>query len=196
MRRPVGRPPQPGRREEILTAAVRVAAERGLDDLSLAELATALGFSTYTLTYHFGRREGLLAAIVEHVETEMREQIRRLAEGPGGASPGELLRRYWESTRAPGAHSYMRLWLELLVLAGRHPDRFPGFQQRAATGWRDLAAQVLREHTGSDELATLIVATVTGLEIEQMLDPGSPRPGQALDCMIRLLEQRDAAEGP
>ncbi|HEX2314307.1 MAG TPA: TetR/AcrR family transcriptional regulator [Thermomonospora sp.] len=154
----------------------------------LAELAEALGCSTYTLTYHFGRKEGLLAAIVEHVETELRDQLRRIAEQPGDASPADLLRRYWETTRAPGADGYLRLWLELLVLAGRHPERFPGFHERAATGWRDLAAEILRARTGSDELATLIVAAVTGLEIEQMLDPASPRPARALDHLIRLLE--------
>jgi hypothetical protein len=76
----------------------------------------------------------------------------------------------------------------LLVPAGRHPERFPGFHERTATGWRDLAAEIPRERTGSDELATLIVAAVTGLEIEQMLGPASPRPARALDRLIRLLE--------
>jgi AcrR family transcriptional regulator len=45
-----GRPPLPGRREEILDAAVRIMSERGIEGLSLAQLAEALGFSTYALT--------------------------------------------------------------------------------------------------------------------------------------------------
>lgn len=190
-KRSVGRPPLPGRRAEILKAAARVVAERGIDTLTLAELAEALDCSTYTLTYHFGRKEQLLAAIIEHAETQLREEIERLAGEPG-TSPGELLRHYWQTTREPGARAYLRLWLELLVLASRHPDRFPGFHERAAAGWRHLAADILREHTGSEELATLIVATVTGLEIEHMLDPRSARPDQALERLARLFDEQGA----
>ncbi len=168
--------------------ATRVVAERGIDTLSLAELAEALGCSTYTLTYHFGRKDQLLAAIVEHVETEMREEVGRLAGDPG-TSLGDLLRRYWKATHEPGARPYMRLWLELLVLSSRHPERFPGFAERAAGGWRTLAADILRERTGSDELATLVVAAVTGLEIEHMANPGSPEPDRAVERLARLLDE-------
>jgi AcrR family transcriptional regulator len=122
-----------------------VVTERGIDTMSLAELAEALGCSTYTLTYHFGRKDRLLAAIVEHVETKMRAEIERLAAEPD-VSLGDLLRRYWQTLREPGVHAYLRLWLEMLVLRSRHPDRFPGFAERAAGGWRTLAADVLRAH--------------------------------------------------
>ncbi|WP_113703640.1 TetR/AcrR family transcriptional regulator [Nonomuraea lactucae] len=194
-KRPVGRPPLPGRRTEILRVATRVAAERGIDTLTLAELAGALGCSTYTLTYHFGRKEQLLTAIVEHAETELREEIQRLAADPG-TSPGQLLRRYWRATREPGARDYLRLWLELLVLSSRHPERFPGFQERAALGWRHLAGDILRERTGSDELATLIIAAVTGLELELLLGPHPSGADQALERLARLLDDQLATDRP
>ncbi|MGI5285789.1 TetR/AcrR family transcriptional regulator [Nonomuraea polychroma] len=178
----------PGRRGEILAAATRVVAERGIDTMSLAELAEALGCSTYTLTYHFGRKDRLLAAIVEHVETEMRAEIERLA-AEADISLGDLLRRYWQALREPGVHAYLRLWLEMLVLGSRHPDRFPGFAERAAGGWRTLAADVLRARTGSSELATLLVAAVTGLELDHMLDPGSPEPDRAMERLARFLDE-------
>ncbi|MGK5552995.1 TetR/AcrR family transcriptional regulator [Actinomadura kijaniata] len=182
-----GRPPQPGRRAEILHAATRVVAERGVDTLSLAELATALGCSTYTLTYHFGSKERLLAAVVEHVETGLQAEIAELASAD--LPNADLLRHYWRTTRDPGARSYLRLWLELLVLADRHPDRFPGFHERAATGWRTLATDLLRRRTGSDALATLVVAAVTGLELDLMLDPDPARADAALELLVSLLDR-------
>ncbi|WP_165975382.1 TetR/AcrR family transcriptional regulator [Actinomadura rubrisoli] len=188
-RRPVGRPPKPGRRAEILDAATEVVAERGLETISLAELAKALGCSTYTLTYHFGTKEQLLAAIVAHVESALQTEIAELAADPG-TSGADLLRRYWRGTREPAARSYMRLWLELLVLASRQPERFPGFQERASTGWRALAADILRQRTGSDALATLIVAAVTGLELDLMLDPTPAAADAALEQLITFIEDR------
>ncbi|NRQ33746.1 TetR family transcriptional regulator [Nonomuraea sp. NN258] len=191
-KRPVGRPAQPGRRAEILDAAVKVVAERGLDTLTLGQLAQALGFSTYTLTYHFGSKDQLLAAVVEHVETTLRAELAALAGEPGQSLP-DLLRRYLAALGEPEARSYLRLWLELTVLAGRHPDRFPGFYERAVDGWRALAAGVLRERTGSEALATLLVATVTGLEIEYLLNPDRSRLDQAVDLLIDLLSALESS---
>src|SRR5271154_3690532 len=81
-----GRPPLPGRREELLDAAVRVMSERGIEALSLAQLAEALGFSTYALTYHFGTREELLAAVAEHVETRLQAEFGAVAAATGSAA--------------------------------------------------------------------------------------------------------------
>lgn len=183
----MGRPARPERRAEVLEAAARAVADRGIDGLSLAELAKALGRSTYTLTYHFGSKEQLLAAVAEHVEQTLQAELAPLAEDPGTPLP-DLLRHYWRSTRAPQARPYLRLWLELVVLASRHPERFPGFRADAVTGWRTLAATALRARTGSDALATLIVAAITGLEIEVMLDPDPAAADAAFERLLALLE--------
>ncbi|MCD0449261.1 TetR/AcrR family transcriptional regulator [Actinocorallia sp. API 0066] len=186
-RRSVGRPPQPGRRAEILTAATRIVAERGVETLSLAELAKALGCSTYTLTYHFGSKDRLLAAIVGEVERHLQAEIAELAADPATPLP-DLLRHYWQAVRSPSTRPYLQLWLELLVLSARHPDRYPGFQDQAVTGWRTLAADILRARTGSDALANLIVATVTGLELDLLLNPDPTPADAALHHLLTLLE--------
>ncbi len=55
-------------RYHLLTAAVEQAMWGGIADLSLRELAAAIGTSHRTLLYHFGSREGLLVAVARAVE--------------------------------------------------------------------------------------------------------------------------------
>ena len=183
-----GRPPLPGRRAEILDAAVKVLAERGLEGLSLAQLAEALGFSTYTLTYHFGAKDQLLAAVVTHVEDRLQAEFEALLARSGSATPAELLRRYWATTKEPGAGEAMRLWLEAVLLASRDPDRFPGFLDRAAHGWNQVIMAAVGDVPGAQQLATLAFATVSGLELLQLMDPGSRAAEQALETFAGLCE--------
>ncbi len=50
-------------RDRLLAAAVDQAMNGGIADLSLRELASAVGTSHRMLLYHFGSREGLLVAV-------------------------------------------------------------------------------------------------------------------------------------
>jgi AcrR family transcriptional regulator len=202
-----GRPPLTGRREEILDAAVRVLGERGIEGLSLAQLAEALGFSTYALTYHFGAKEDVLAAVAEHVEARLQAEFTALAEQlsqpgqpeqlsqpgqpgqpgrPGQAGPSipELVRQYWAISQQPGASHSMRLWLELVLLASRDPDRLPGFLDRAVSGWLEVVRTGLGDHPDADVLAPLAFAAITGLELLQLMQPGSAVPSLALEKLI------------
>lgn len=52
------------RRAELLDIAIKVIAERGLDNTSFRTLAEAAGTSTTAFTYEFGSREELLSAIL------------------------------------------------------------------------------------------------------------------------------------
>ena len=59
----------------LLEAAVGHALNEGIVDLSLREIASAIGTSHRMLIYHFGSREGLLVAVVREVERREREMI-------------------------------------------------------------------------------------------------------------------------
>jgi AcrR family transcriptional regulator len=179
-----GRPPLAGRREEILDAAVLVLAEHGIENMSLAQLAEALGFSTYALTYHFGSREDVLAAVAEHVEARLQAEFAVLT----GLSMPDLVRRYWATTREPGASHAMRLWLELVLIASREPDRLPGFLDRATAGWEQVIGAVLGERPNADTLVPLAFAAITGLELLQLMRPGSDVPDQALELLIAVFQ--------
>ena len=59
-------------RERLLTAAVRHALDAGIADLSLRQLAAAIGTSHRMLIYHFGSKAGLIVAVIQTVEDAQR----------------------------------------------------------------------------------------------------------------------------
>lgn len=87
--------PDASPREELLRRAAAHFAEHGIGDASLRAIATAIGTSHRMLIYHFGSREGLLAALVEHIWREQRERLEHLvANTEGGLLDAAW--RFWE----------------------------------------------------------------------------------------------------
>lgn len=186
-RRPRGRPPKVGRREEILDQAVDVLTVRGLEGLTLAGLAQALDLSTYALTYHFGSKDGLLEAIVLHAEQRLQKEFAVLA-APTEASVAGLVSGYWEGYGHVGSAASTRLWLEIGLMAVRDPERFPGFLDTMVDGWRRLVASLLPGHPDAEQIGNLAFATMSGLEILEAARPGSVDEA-TLALLVHMFEQ-------
>lgn len=77
-----------GTKEGILRAAIRVLGDKGYSDLSMQDVAEASGFTKPTIYYYFRNKEGLLLAIVEHVNSLVEGFLERelSTAGPVSAS--------------------------------------------------------------------------------------------------------------
>lgn len=139
-------------RRRLLDAAVGYFAEHGVGDTSLRALAEQLGTSHRMLIYHFGSRDGLLAAVIETVEAAQREVLRTLQAEPG-ADPVEQALRFWRRV-TDAALRYGPLFYELSAHAmqGRpharalrtslvEPWLAPLAAVRVAQGWPRGAAR-------------------------------------------------------
>jgi AcrR family transcriptional regulator len=104
----------------ILEAAARRLVESGPDALRLQEIAEEAGISHPAILHHFGSREGLLQAVVEHVTHQLHEDlIRRLAEpSPDGALMFERVAQ----TLSTEGHARIIGWL---LLGGHDPFDAP-----------------------------------------------------------------------
>lgn len=182
-----GRPPKVGRREEILDQAVEVLSERGVEGLTLAQLAGSLGLSTYALTYHFGSKDAVLEAVALHVEQRLQKEFAALAAMTDVDVAG-LVRGYWTGYGNVGAAASTRLWLEIGLLAIREPDRFPGFLDTMVDGWRRLVAALLPGHPDAAAIGDIAFASMAGLEILELARPGSVDDA-TLDLLVRMFEQ-------
>ena len=60
-------------RDQLLERVVAFAAAEGIAGRSLRDIAAGVGTSHRMLLYHFGSREGLLAAIVATIEAQQRD---------------------------------------------------------------------------------------------------------------------------
>jgi len=68
-----------GTRERILDAAIVGFAERGVEATSLDALAERLQVRKQTILYHFGSKDGLLVAAIDHAVSELAQALRRAA---------------------------------------------------------------------------------------------------------------------
>lgn len=168
-----GRPAVHGSRDEILASAVRIVAEEGLDDLSKSRLAERLGCSTFVLTYHFGSREELLAAIVEHTEERHRELLAEMGS-KNKATVADLIQSYWNDLPVHDDPNYARLWLEVAMRAIREPDKYPTVGQHVMKDWIKLFDEYFTDDDHAEGKATLIVAALMGLELLNLLDNTIP----------------------
>lgn len=139
--------PKGDAREMLLSAAIGHVAENGLSDLSLRQLAAALGTSHRMLIYHFGSKEELLVGVVRALERQYQEMVESwISVDEGQISPTEELRRIWrfvtDPARAP--YPYERLFYELYgqALQGRpHTD---GFLEGNVDAWIDHVSRIFR----------------------------------------------------
>jgi AcrR family transcriptional regulator len=107
----------PDSRADLLARIIDFAQREGLADRSLREIATGAGTSHRMLLYHFGSREGLLAAVVGAMEAQQRAAMSALAETAAG--PAELMNGIWQQVSSPEVRPFVRLFFEVFALATR-----------------------------------------------------------------------------
>ncbi len=131
----------PGGRAVLLRRAVDHFARHGIGDTSLRGLAEQIGTSHRMLIYHFGSREGLLAAVVDHVEATARATLAaQLAAADPDADPVEQGMRFW-ATITEQALIYGPLFFELTSHAMQGRPHAGPLRDRLVTPWVDAAAQ-------------------------------------------------------
>jgi AcrR family transcriptional regulator len=82
-------------RERVLAAARRLFAERGVEAVTMEQVARAAGVAKGTVFHRFGDRAGLALALLDEHERELQERILRGPPPLGpGAPPRERLRAF------------------------------------------------------------------------------------------------------
>jgi AcrR family transcriptional regulator len=175
-------------RDALLERALEHVAAHGLSDVSLRELAAAIGTSHRMLLYHFGSREGLVAAIVATMEAQQRDALAALADGT--SSPRQLIESQWAQLTEPAVRPFVALFFEVLALAVHRRPGTEGFLDQLTDPWLALAAD-LAERMGLvadvDELR-LGVAVTRGLLVEVLASGDVEGPTASLRRFLDLWE--------
>jgi AcrR family transcriptional regulator len=85
-------------RDTLLQDAVEYFAKNGIGETSLRGIATSIGTSHRMLIYHFGSRDGLLAAVVRTVEQQQRDLLQELTGLPIAEQSEQFWRKVTEAT--------------------------------------------------------------------------------------------------
>ena len=140
--RPAAVPPptqrRPGlTREQVLTAALKIIDEDGVEALTMRRLGQALDRNPMGIYRHAADKDALLDAVVEHVLSELvvsREPGRNQQGGDGGVGDGDVGDGDvgdgdggWETALRRTAHAFRRIALA-------HPNAVPLLVTRSVTG--------------------------------------------------------------
>jgi AcrR family transcriptional regulator len=174
-------------RERLLAAAVEQAMQGGIADLSLRELAAAIGTSHRMLLYHFGSREGLLIAVARAVEEAQRAAV------PGWGVTPAAARQAWQHFSDPKLWPQERLFFELYshALLGRPGTE--GFLETVVEPWITYIAAQLAE-AGADQAtaradARLGVAITRGLLLDLLATGDREGVTEAFERYLQYAEQ-------
>lgn len=108
------------RREEILTATVDQITRRGFPQTRVADVARALDVSTALVLYHFGTKQALLAAALDHAVARDLERLATVLARGGSAA--QRLRRILDLYAPQGAAPGWTLWVDAWAEALRNPE--------------------------------------------------------------------------
>jgi AcrR family transcriptional regulator len=143
-------------REQLLAAVIGYVAAHGFSDLSLREVAAAIGTSHRMLIYHFGSREGLLVAVVRAVEAAQRAFLAELA-ADASLSPADVMRTMWRRVADASLWPSERLFFEIYSQALQRRPGTAGFLDDIVDSWVEPLAEYARQR-GLDPAAARVDA--------------------------------------
>ena len=174
------------RKNELCTKALEYILEHGLADLSLRPLATKAGTSARLLVYHFGSKDGLIAAVMEQARLHVQKSIAESLRNRGKRGP---LQCFWSWATHPGNSPFVRLLFEVQVLALQNRAAYGRYLKGTTASWLTLIEQQLPSSPNRRSTATLFAAVIDGLLLE-FLSSGDLRRTSASLQLFGSLWQR------
>lgn len=181
-------------RRLLLDAAADLFARKGVHAVSVDAVAEAAGRTSGAVYAHFGGKDGLLVALAERMAGRASAEI--TAELAGAASLEERLAAVWVGWGAAGDREEGAPWSllehELWLEATRRPEvaelvasRFAAGRAQTGAGMADWADG--GRELGAEDLGTLVLALLYGLEMQRRLEPAAVPDELALEGLRRLL---------
>ncbi|WP_027345493.1 TetR/AcrR family transcriptional regulator [Hamadaea tsunoensis] len=181
-------------REALLDRCIEVLHAQGFGDLSLREIAAAAGTSHRMLNYHFGSRDGLLAAVVGRIEATQRAALAALTAGEGDELRAGAT-AYWRQLKEPGLAPAERLFFEIYAHALHGREWTESFRAAVIGAWEAPLVELLGRVVGPGDAraaARLSLAVTRGLLLDLLLTKEDEVLDEAMELFGRLLLGRPA----
>ena len=178
-----------GLRDNVLDEAWALLIERGLSDLTLAELGRRVDTSAGHLLYHFGSKDELLLELLRRNESRLWDRWREFRAA--GADFPELYRAFCRQF-LPTDHGDPRwlVWLELWPRGLREESLRAALDELDDVG-RDELADLLAGAgvEGSVPLARRACWLMDGLAVAIVVGEGGVTVDEAIDHVVALLPE-------
>jgi len=158
-------------RELVIEETIRCIREEGFSAASTRHIIERAGVSTGVVQYHFGDRDGLLTAVIDHAVTTLATAINELADEVEGIEDSEdrlraLTEAAWRVFLNPASLTAMEI-----LIATRSLRAKLGTEQLLALqpGLERIAALIGPGSPHSTAIADLLWAAPLGLMVGQMV---------------------------
>jgi AcrR family transcriptional regulator len=180
-------------RERILEAAIEMIADHGFTATSVDALCRRAGIVKTALYWHFGSKDGLLAAVIERVAGDWTEEIQKSVY-QAGPNPMDRLNRALDGMRALVEQKphLLRLLLTLTFERAQVSAETREALRRASARAESAIVRGIEDALGErlpdlDLLANLILAMLQAASVRVLIDPeGTDLPRMFAD-LRRLL---------
>jgi AcrR family transcriptional regulator len=201
------RQPRAQTRQDLLDAAARVIARRGLNGASVEAVSEEAGFSTGAVYSNFESKEALFLALYEERIKRRRRELREAVERAGGRRAGLVAAAGDVSAALGRERDWFLLYFEFALHAARNPTFARRFKAVREEGLAELAEGITAglEHAGIDppiaasDLARAVRAVSYGLALDGLVDGGEEREallGQILELVFRGMRPEPGAKAP
>jgi AcrR family transcriptional regulator len=178
-------------RQRLLGRAVQYVAENGISDVSLRQLAAALGTSHRMLIHHFGSKQGLWIEIVRAVEERQREALSDIIPDPARPSK-EAMRAWWKHISDPALWPNERLFFELYGQALQGRPHTSEVLDGIVDDWLDPIAQASIDRGVPADIARaharLGIAVTRGLLLDLLATKAVAEVDAAMDAFIDIYD--------
>ena len=189
------------RRRQLTDALMRITADRGLDEVSIRQVASEAGVSIGTVQHYFGTKDDLLLFAFERVADQV---VDRIAAIDRGGSVREVLRRVLHELLPLDQPRTVEalVWLAFAARAAVSPP-LAAVQARTLARLRGAFTQCLEAAQGRGELpgwvdpateAAVLTAVLDGLALHIVTDRAGMPPQTAEAVLDAHLDRLFPAE--
>ncbi|HBU6430628.1 TetR/AcrR family transcriptional regulator [Klebsiella michiganensis] len=186
-------------REKLLNAATELIVARGIHTNSISTIAEAAGFSKGAFFSNFSTKNELLLEVMQRFKLREISDLKQvLDDNPSDETLSQALAQYISNLKNNSDCAIMDVELQLLALRDKQfSQAYQLLHYENANIFGDLIAIIFR-HAGKDvpqpaeQLATMFIALIEGLILQQHKDPGS-QVALVLNALIQSAPQKSSA---
>lgn len=164
----MSRKPDSKIKDEILESVLSAIREKGLNNLSLRDIARETGVSARMLIYHFESFENLINSVFIHLSIRHKNILKTILSENAGKSPGTISEIFIDTIFANDNRDSLLLFLELYTSGLRDTGKYSGFYDEVLHNWIGEIEKYLLNHYGGEAriYATIIVSLSRGLMLD------------------------------